>query len=267
MIPQTTIEDVFSSVQSGSATRGVVPFENSSNGSVVFTLDLFADTHGRYPDILVSGEIYLAVHHCLLGRAAAPHENGDVHLPGPDVARRQLRDTSDSPNISGQATPTQSAPEPQKPRVKPLHDLKHVKKLYSHPQAWGQCKVFLSTYLKGTERLDVSSTSRAAELVAQDSTGASAAISSRIAGELNQLDLLAENIEDREGNSTRFFVIQRRRDVEVGDRTTENGPGAAESEGEEKARCKSLVSFTVNHGEPGALADCLAVFKTYVVTL
>ncbi|KAI7476657.1 hypothetical protein KC351_g9307 [Hortaea werneckii] len=58
--PLTTIEDVFAAVQSGQATYGVVPFENSSNGSVVFTLDLFADLHGRYPDILVWDEIYLA---------------------------------------------------------------------------------------------------------------------------------------------------------------------------------------------------------------
>ncbi|KAI7295509.1 hypothetical protein KC315_g18946 [Hortaea werneckii] len=58
--PLTTIEDVFAAVQSGQAAYGVVPFENSSNGSVVFTLDLFADLHGRYPDILVWDEIYLA---------------------------------------------------------------------------------------------------------------------------------------------------------------------------------------------------------------
>ncbi|KAI7118008.1 hypothetical protein KC324_g18786 [Hortaea werneckii] len=45
--PLTTIEDVFAAVQSGQAAYGVVPFENSSNGSVVFTLDLFADLHGR----------------------------------------------------------------------------------------------------------------------------------------------------------------------------------------------------------------------------
>ncbi|KAK4949194.1 prephenate dehydratase, partial [Elasticomyces elasticus] len=41
--PQIAIEDVFAAVQSGAAINGVVPFENSTNGSVLFTLDLFAD--------------------------------------------------------------------------------------------------------------------------------------------------------------------------------------------------------------------------------
>jgi len=142
--------------------------------------------------------------------------------------------------------------------VKPLHDIKQIKKLYSHPQAWGQCKLFLSTYLKGTERQDVSSTSKAAELVAQDTTGTSAAISSRIAADLNNIDVLAEGIEDNEGNSTRFFIIRRQQDVPS---------PAAEDEQAEMANYKTLVSFTVEHGEPGALADCLAVFKKYSLNL
>ena len=75
--PQITIADVFTAVQNGTAYRGVVPFENSSNGSVVFTLDLIGDLHGLHPDILVCGESYVAVKHCLLGHASAsPHSQG-----------------------------------------------------------------------------------------------------------------------------------------------------------------------------------------------
>ena len=243
---------MFAAVQAGGASRGVVPFENSSNGSVVFTLDLFADLQGRYPDILVCGEIYLPVHHCLLG-----HVPKDQHPSKTDMPWRKLKDGPDSPNLSGQVTPTQAAPEPRKPRVAPLHDLKHIKKLYSHPQAWGQCKLFLSTYLKRVERQDVSSTSKAAEHVAQDTTGTSAAISSKIAADLNGLDVLAEGIEDNEGNSTRFFILRRGQDVEA----------LEIDEATEMERYKSLVSFTVEHGEPGALADCLGVFKKFNLNL
>lgn len=241
IVPLTTIEDVFAAVQAGTASYGVVPFENSSNGSVIFTLDLFANISGHYPDIVVNGEIYLPVHHCLLGRVAKdppPAKN--------DVAKRQLRDEPDSPTVSGQVTPTLAVPQPAPPRVKPLHSLKHVRKIYSHPQAWGQCKLFLATYLKGTERQDVSSTSKAAEFVAQDSTGTSAAISSKIAAEMNGLDVLAEGIEDNEGNSTRFFVLRRWQDVEAA--ASSNPRDAQEAE---MQRYKSLVSFTVNHAEPG----------------
>ena len=272
IVPQTGIEDVFAAVQSGTASQGVVPFENSSNGSVIFTLDLFADLPGRYPDILVYGEIYLPVHHCLIGHAnknavttnPAPtdHYSGTSDLPLRNVTKYPLPPPSDlpnnpSPDRSGTVTPTQAAPEPQKPRVKPIKDISHIKKLYSHPQAWGQCNLFLSKYLKQAEKQDVSSTSKAAELVAEEGAGAgSAAISSKIAAEMNGLEVLAEGIEDLEGNSTRFFILKRKQDV-----LSAEGEDGEVDEAAEMARFKSLVSFTLNHGEPGSLADCLEVFR------
>lgn len=175
--------------------------------------------------------------------------------------------------------------------MKPNQDISHITKLYSHPQAWGQCKLFLNTYLKGVEQQDVSSTSRAAELVAQDEAGTSAAISSRIAGDVNNLDILAEGIEDKEGNTTRFFILRNRQDVfataasqspisepnsssavastaldnTLDDR--EDDDNEKEDEDEEQ-KYKTLISFTVNnHSEPGALADSLAVFKKYHLNL
>lgn len=225
----------------GKASYGVVPFENSSNGSVAFTLDLFADSQGRHPDILVCGETYLPVHHCVLGKVAK-----DQHSLRTDASK--LKDEGDSPDISGQVTPTQAAPQPRRPRVAPLHDLKHIKKLYSHPQAWGQCKVFLSTYLKQAERQDVSSTSKAAEYAAQDETGTSAAISSKIAAELNSLDVLADGIEDNEGNSTRFFILRRSQE----DQSLDSSLNYGDTTESLQQQHKSLVSFTVDHGEPGA---------------
>ncbi|KAF1953181.1 PDT-domain-containing protein [Byssothecium circinans] len=225
--PQITIEDVFSAVQSGTAYRGVVPFENSTNGSVVFTLDLFADLHNKYPDILVCGESYIAVQHCLLGH----HQ----------------RDDDSSTQISATTGPVS-------------REAAGITKIYSHPQAWGQCKVFLNTYLKGVERQDVSSTSRAAELVARDGSGESAAISSLVAARIFGLGVLARGIEERGDNTTRFFVI-RRRDASSNDGGVE-GSGA-----DEKRDWKTLVSFTVDHANPGALAHSLAVFEKYGLNL
>ncbi|KAI7207169.1 PDT-domain-containing protein [Hortaea werneckii] len=282
--PLTTIEDVFAAVQSGQAAYGVVPFENSSNGSVVFTLDLFADLHGRYPDILVWDEIYLAVHHCLLGhiphtepvaKTAKLQENStgtEEEEDGgkPDATLPHLPPQQQPPSLSGQVTPTQAVPQPAKARTQPLHPLTHIKKLYSHPQAWGQCKNFLAAYLKGTERQDVSSTSKAAQLVGEDVSGTSAAISSRIAAELNGLDVLAQGIEDNEGNSTRFFVVRRQSSDAVTGSTVAGNQETATAEDhqrEKTAEFKTLVSFTVDHGEPGALADCLEIFKKYGLNL
>jgi prephenate dehydratase len=211
---------------------GVVPFENSTNGAVVFTLELLADRHNRYPDITVCGEAYLDVSHCLLGRKCA-------------------KSTTESPVMSGACTPTMSSPDPLKPRTSPLYSLKHIKRILSHPQAFGQCETFLGAYLKGVERIDVSSTSRAAEMVKEDTTGTSAAIASKLAAEIHDIDVLAQGIEDREDNTTRFFILRKGTDA-----------SACKS-----PKTKTLISFTIDHRAPGALASVLQCFQVNALNL
>lgn len=233
------LAEVFEAVQRGDADFGVVPFENSTNGPVIFTLDNLANRYGTCPDISVCGEAYVDVHHYLLGHKS--------HAPTSSLL-------DDSAGGSGAATPTASDPNPLRPRTKPLSGLRHVQRLYSHPQAWGQCSVFLSTYLRGVETIDVSSTSRAAEMVKEDPTGCSAAISSEIAAKVYGLDVLAKCIEDREDNTTRFFIL--RKTSRPGLEVPAPGPSVGPAKG-----TKSLVSFTVPHREPGALADVLDCFR------
>jgi prephenate dehydratase len=223
--------DVFDAVQSGAVTRGIVPFENSTNGSVVQTLDLFADRLRSYPDISVCGEAYLSIHHYLLGHNAL-----------------------DSTDIQGLNPSIDSA---QQPRTRPLSDLGHIKNLYTHPQAFGQCECFLSAYLKGVERHEVSSTSKAAEIVSKDSSGTSAAIASKVASEMLKLDVLAEGIEDRDDNTTRFLVLRKGLPEET---TNKTEPTSSKAKG---TKHKTFVSFTVGHANPGALAEALAAFKPY----
>lgn len=259
---QTTIEDVFSSVQASRAAYGVVPFENSTNGSVVFTLDLFADQQHKHPDIVVCGERYVEVHHCVLGHAPP---TTDGNSTAPTTLSKTLQNETRSPSSSGHATPIPGNPNPTASHSAPLTSVSHIKKLYSHPQAWGQCKTFLSCYFKGVERQDVSSTSRAAELVAADETGTTAAISSAIAAQMNNLDFLARDIEDSRDNSTRFFVIRRVRPEDSG--TVEATSDGESIDGEQAHDWKSLLSFTISNTDPGALADTLAVFKVHAINL
>ncbi|KAM3418166.1 hypothetical protein BST61_g6369 [Cercospora zeina] len=254
---QHSIKEVFDLVQNQKVRYGVVPFENSTNGSVVWTLDLFVNAHNLHPNILVEGEVYLPVHHCLLGRTHPAADEGNV-TPS-HLTVQSVKDKSSLSPDSGVITPTQATPHPQKPRTKPLHSLAHIKKVYSHPQAWGQCKLFLNTYLKGIEQQDCGSTSRGAELVAADETGTSAAIGSRFTGEVNSLDFLAENIQDAEGNTTRFLVLRNTQDVPLLSSPSPSPPSSP--------KFKTLITFTVSHGEPGALADCLAVFKKFGLNL
>lgn len=60
-LPLASIEEVFQEVEAGHADFGVVPIENSSEGAVHSTLDLFFGSSLR-----ICGEIELRIHHHLL---------------------------------------------------------------------------------------------------------------------------------------------------------------------------------------------------------
>lgn len=277
---------------------------------MTFTLDLLADKRDKHPDVVVCGEIYIPVKHCLLGRNG-PSSTSSVDrweasrlfptaLPG-----RTLNTTSGpngpsnlqvtSPDSAGGVTPTLTSPYPASAACKPATSLKHISKLYSHPQAWGQCKTFMSQYLKGIDRIDTSSTSAAAAAVANDETGSSAAVCSALAAKIYGLDVLAHGVEDSQGNTTRFFVIRRddgqtetsiprrttsqrtRRRSSVSRPTTRTGqgwdpsrPGSRTAEDGQGARkYKSCVAFTVPHAgtHAGALANTLSVFAGQGINL
>nr|VFJ68649.1 MAG: chorismate mutase / prephenate dehydratase [Candidatus Kentron sp. FW] len=68
--PLDTIDGVFREVESGNCDYGVVPVENSSEGIVNHTLDMFI----RSP-LMICSEVMLRIHHHLL---ALPGENSDT---------------------------------------------------------------------------------------------------------------------------------------------------------------------------------------------
>ncbi|MGA2863912.1 MAG: prephenate dehydratase [Verrucomicrobiota bacterium] len=59
--PQKTINDVFTEVSKNCADYGVVPVENSTEGAVTHTLDMFVDS-----DLKIVAQIVLPVQYCLL---------------------------------------------------------------------------------------------------------------------------------------------------------------------------------------------------------
>jgi chorismate mutase/prephenate dehydratase len=65
LTPLSTIKVVFESLHFGQIDYGVVPLENSTDGRVVDTLDMFA----RLPT-QITGEVQVRIHHCLLGKCA-----------------------------------------------------------------------------------------------------------------------------------------------------------------------------------------------------
>ena len=63
-VPMSSIPDVFSSVKSGHADYGLVPVENSTEGVISHTLDMFIDSA-----LKVCGEVEIRIHHHLAMRS------------------------------------------------------------------------------------------------------------------------------------------------------------------------------------------------------
>ena len=63
-LPLSTIEEVFQEVEAGDADFGVVPVENSTQGTIQSTLDMFLTSK-----LKICGEVELRVHQHLLSRA------------------------------------------------------------------------------------------------------------------------------------------------------------------------------------------------------
>ncbi len=68
-VPLASVALVFQEIQNGRADFGVVPIENSTEGSVTLTLDLLVDT-----SLVIIGEVLLPVRHTLMSRAGDPSQ-------------------------------------------------------------------------------------------------------------------------------------------------------------------------------------------------
>ncbi|RHZ78640.1 hypothetical protein Glove_158g107 [Diversispora epigaea] len=122
-----------------------------------------------------------------------------------------------------------------------------ITKVYSHPQAFGQCQNWINANLKGVLHVEASSTSHAAEKAAKEPN--SAAISSSVSAQLYGLDILVKDIQNVKDNKTRFFIIRK---------TSTTIPTKND---------RTLLLFTVDHRKPGALCDSLKVFKDHNINL
>lgn len=129
------------------------------------------------------------------------------------------------------------------PDAKPV-DITHI---YSHPVALAQCEHYLDTYFPHAERIEYHDTAASVEFIKNKGDKSMAAIAGRVAADLYDLPILAENIEDNKANYTRFLILDAK-------------PSAATD-----ADKTSLVIQT-DH-KPGALAGVLATFANANVNL
>ncbi len=81
----------------------------------------------------------------------------------------------------------------------------HITRIYSHAQSFAQCRKWLDSHWPMAERVAVSSNAEAAKRIKGEWN--SAAIAGDMAAEMYGLEKIAEKIEDRPDNSTRFLII------------------------------------------------------------
>ncbi|HRP63854.1 MAG TPA: prephenate dehydratase [Phycisphaerales bacterium] len=122
-----------------------------------------------------------------------------------------------------------------------------IKRIYSKPQAFSQCRRWLSKQYPDAELIPTASSSAAVKRAAMESDSGGAAIGSTLAGELYGVKPLFEHIEDKANNVTRFLIIGREEAQPTGDD-------------------KTTLMFVTAH-RPGALVDVLAVFREAGINL
>lgn len=93
--------------------------------------------------------------------------------------------------------------------------LDSIKQIYSHEQAINQCSDFLKK-LDGVQIIPVENTAVAASMVASSGRNDIAALSSRSCEELYGLKCLADSVQDKGNNRTRFICISKNLEIYPG---------------------------------------------------
>jgi len=183
-----SIADVFVEVERENADYGVVPIENSIEGAVSHTLDMFVDS-----ELKICSQVISDVSHNLLANCSKDK----------------------------------------------------IRRVYSNPQVFGQCRIWLQENLAGVEKIEVSSTTRAAQIAKREKY--SACIASTLAAKVYKLKIIAADIEDSPHNITRFLVIGK-------------------TDVPETRHDKTSIMFSIKD-RVGALHDMLVPFKKYGINL
>lgn len=140
-----SVTGIVKTVATGGADRGVIPIENSIEGSVTESLDALADY-----EVSVVTEIVTPIRHALLAQS------------------------------------------------------EEFETVASHSQALAQCREFLESEYPEASLESVASTARGVEIAREDATVAGIGHPENAGGELR---ILAEDIQDRNSNATRFLVV------------------------------------------------------------
>ena len=127
--------------------------------------------------------------------------------------------------------------------------LTDIRKIISHPQALAQCEGYIDRL--GLEREPWYDTAGAVKSLLEEGRHDHAAIASRRAAEVYEMQILASGIEDVAANYTRFLALAREPQAPMG------------------ASAKTSIAFTLPQGgtTPGSLFRAIGVFAMRDINL
>lgn len=103
LVAATTLPGVAQRVHGGDADEGIVPVENSLEGTVTFTADLLI----QETTLKIKSELVLPIHHCLLAKPGGSDEDVEVIYSHPqslgqcrEYLQRRFPDASLMPSLS-----------------------------------------------------------------------------------------------------------------------------------------------------------------------
>ncbi|MBC96812.1 MAG: prephenate dehydratase [Halobacteriovoraceae bacterium] len=125
--------------------------------------------------------------------------------------------------------------------------IEELTKAYSHPIALAQCRNFLNK--NSIQPVADYDTAGSCKLLKERGTLNEAAIGSYLCAETYGLEILSDDIQETQNNITRFLALVREEEIP-----------------ESLLQTKTSIAFSANH-RPGALLDCLQIFKKYNINL
>jgi len=190
-IPCHTFSEVFKIVEKNKAQYGIIPIENSLEGTIGQNYDLLLKSN-----LKIFGELILKISHCLIS-------NKDQKIDS-------------------------------------------IKKVYSHPQALGQCREFLEK--RKLEGIPTYNTAGSVKMLKEGKIEKGAGvIASEKAAKFYGMKILKKGIETNPYNFTRFFIISKKKSKKA-------------------KKNKTSIVFSTKH-IPGALFKVLELFAKEKINL
>lgn len=190
IVPYDTIVNIFESIENNEIDEAIVPIENSTEGSVLITLDALF-----HFDLIINKELELPINQNLL--------------------------------------------------VQKGMTLEDITVICSHQQALAQCRQYINKLDKKIHAM--SSTATAARYVTEFPTAA--VIGNEMLSQKYGLEILSRNIQDYEGNVTRFVIISK------------------DSQEEITGNDKTSIIISLKDDKPGGLYEILYVFAQENINL